>query len=208
MLLDNRPAGNVVLWSVDTDYLTLSLVHDDYARTCEHRVYVSTGRFGTENELFDVAAMRVGDRLSFAVVSALCGNDYVDKPACVSRAVLWQAYQSFRWPLARRLDDERILVDFYALLELLARAYALRLGHAAPTSWRDYDALAAAMTAHYTGGGDTPPRGDELVALYDDIQWSVQYVGAVPSATPSLDMAVAAAPSGVDAAAAAAAAVK
>lgn len=173
---DAYECGDVVLWSVDTDYLTLAPLHDN--RRCAHRVYVSTGRAEEPGyaELFDVRAFELGaDALSFATVSALCGNDYVDKLESVSRRQLLDAYATLARPLAVRVDSHA-LVDPAALVELLARVYAARLGEAAPLRG-DYQRLAASLLYARAERPSLPDALDEdqLVALYADVQWAVDY---------------------------------
>lgn len=171
--------GDVVLWSSDTDYLTLSALHDVAA--CPFRVYVSTGRgAGADSEcaeLFSVRDMPVlgTDLLSFVVVSSLCGNDYLDKFVGASRAQLLAAARTMSVPLARRCGAHA-LVDPRALVEFLERVYAARLGEVAPARG-DYARLATTLDARRVTSSSLPHALDAtaLRTLYAFTQWSADY---------------------------------
>ncbi len=135
---------------------------------------------------------------SFAAFCALCGNDYLDGLAWVSRVSMFKAYSklmSTRPPeeLLITFDNENSLtaiVNPIVFIHLIKGCYWYQLQSLPgktnkpefPVDRMTYSAVARIMAAKYKDKKRHAPDDDRLALLYERLTWSINYALHGPQA--------------------------
>ena len=189
------PGGHIALYTTDTDFLVLSVLHwakhnaeraaVQNAAPTESRVYVVLGSTGVlpdgalcaprtpgalrRFEVYDMheaCAALNGRALAFVVVCTACGNDYVKRVSGLSHESLYRVFcQHAGDAIADRL--ERALADW-----LLGSADGAAL--ARYMAWLLRKARGGALL-RCSAGASQQEAADELMRHYEEVAWSLHY---------------------------------
>jgi hypothetical protein len=186
-------AGDILMYSTDTDFVPLGLVGQLEAAGSTVHIHVSLGSVhvtpagdyctsSTEGalrrtEIYDIERLQrvIGpdtlDVWSFVAFCAACGNDYVRRLPGVSHNHLFAAYDALSdWRLVRRMRGRMPILSARAFMRLMRHVYNERLPpKRRPVAWDD------APTWSELAARTEMPSADDLVTYFESIGWSLLY---------------------------------